>query len=50
MLWNAPIFSFLKNVFELMTVVMLVLVMVVMVSGGDGGGGGGHREIVKRPT
>ena len=31
MLWNAPIFSFLKNVFEMMTVVMLVVVMVVIV-------------------
>ena len=31
MLWKAPIFSFLKNVFEMTTVMMLVVVMVVMV-------------------
>ena len=55
MLWKAPIFSFLKNVFEMMT---------GDVCGGDGGGGdggdrggddgdrggGGGGEIVKRPT
>ena len=41
MLWKAPIFSFLKNVFEMMT---------GDVCGGDGGDRGGHCEIVKRPT